>query len=706
MQRRRYFKILLLAVLCVSLLQLVSWLPLAGHAPTASAHAFVIGSDPIDGSTIQKAPSLVRIYFDAPIAAASRASVYAFPPGAPASGQLVNAGQSVINPSNSRELDTPLLPANKLPQGGYEVRWTALSLTDGHTTSGLIGFNLGSSSLGVAGTPTLGPSTSNSFPKLDLQGVLIVAWDWLVLLALLFWIGILLTDYFILPRSASPAFLAQARKHSRSLQILYLLALLVGETINLILRVTTFTQALSGGGVSLNTLAQFALNTTYGHLWLARMILLLIALLFLWSGGKSRQPARNTSLANRAGKRFSQLRQQARSESAQHTPATSLAALPAFMRSQARVSGAVASVSPSRGSSSLSKITTDLALTETPAQEPSIWQITGWLILVGLILLTLALSNEILNLAPLPVSAGILSWISLAAQAAWFGPLAYLGLTLLPILPTTDPDRHAEALVATLKRATPWLLAAPCALLVSEIFLGEATIQTPAQLLSDPYGRALLVRALLLLLTLILTVYIVFFLQPSLQRQTVLLPVVDAEMPAKRARKFALEKTERMVKRSLDTLAGLAAVTLICVALMNFFAPPVVFPNVDYQALIDQQAANNPPLAPASQTQRAGDLSVTLQVQPARVGVANTITLALADAQGKAVNDATVKLSINMEIMDMGETKVTTQRGSSGYSATLAAGQTFSMAGAWVIQVEIDRLQQPAVRATFQVIVT
>ena len=129
MQKRRYFKLFFLAILCVSLLQIVSWLPLAGHIPAASAHTFVVGSDPVDGSTINKAPALVRIYFDAPLAPASQANVLAFSPGAPSSGLLVNAGQSVVNASNPDELDTPLLATNKLPQGSYEVRWTALSLS-------------------------------------------------------------------------------------------------------------------------------------------------------------------------------------------------------------------------------------------------------------------------------------------------------------------------------------------------------------------------------------------------------------------------------------------------------------------------------------------------------------------------------------------------------------------------------------------------
>ncbi|MGH2480994.1 MAG: copper resistance CopC family protein, partial [Ktedonobacteraceae bacterium] len=267
-----------------------SWLPFVGHIPTAEAHAFVIGSDPIDGSTISKAPAVVWIFFDAPIASNSQAKVYTFPPGGPASGLLVNAGQSSINAHNSRELDTALLPASKLPLGGYEVRWSALSLTDGHTTGGLIGFNLGQSSLGVSGVPLLGPSTSNYVPQLSLQGILAVAWDWLVLLALFFWIGILVSEYFIIPRAAPAHFLTQTRKRSASLQVLCLAALLAGEVINLVLRATTFTSTVGNNGISLDMLNWFALHTTYGWLWLVRVGLLALALLLLgWHMYRQRQ---------------------------------------------------------------------------------------------------------------------------------------------------------------------------------------------------------------------------------------------------------------------------------------------------------------------------------------------------------------------------------------------------------------------------------
>src|SRR5581483_4083784 len=188
-----------------------------------------------------------------------------------------------------------------------------------------------------------------------------------------------------------------------------LLALLVGEIINLILRATFFTQALGNGGVSFDVVVHFGLSTNYGRLWLARLVLLLLALLFHWTDNARRQQARSapvTPAPGRASTRFGQLRQQARPTSG---PAPSTFAIPAFMRAQARMSGAVASVSPTRGTgASLPRITTDLALDETSVPEPSNWQVIGWLILSGLIILTLALSNEILNLTSLPVSAGIL----------------------------------------------------------------------------------------------------------------------------------------------------------------------------------------------------------------------------------------------------------------------------------------------------------
>ncbi|HEY3993071.1 MAG TPA: FixH family protein [Ktedonobacteraceae bacterium] len=703
MQQRHYLKIFALAMLCVSLLLAVSWLPLAKNAPIASAHAFVIGSDPIDGSTISKAPTMVRIYFNAPISATSQATVLAFAPGS-SSGLLVSTDHGIVNPTNARELDISLLPSSKLPQGGYEVNWTALSLNDGHTTSGLIGFNLGVSNTGTAGTPTLGPSTSNHFPQLSMQGTLSVAWDWLVTLALLFWVGILITEVLIIPFTVPAHLLAQARKHSRTLQALCLAGLLVGEGINLILRTTSFTQALGSSGIDLNTMAQFVLNTNYGHFWLARVLLLIVALLFFWWSGERQQASASASAkpTTKNGKRMSQLRQQARSEATSALMGTPPPALSTLTPSQARVSGAItANVSQARSTTtSQPRITLHGESAEAPIHQPSFWQNASWLVLAGLILLSLVFSNELLQLAPLPISTGLFSWLSLVAQAIWFGGIAYLGFILLPLLPATNSDQHAEMLIRVLKRSRPFLLAAIGVFLACELFLSEVTIQTPGQLFSDPYGRALLVRESLVALMLILTGYLLFYLLPRLQRQTVLLPVVAAEMPARRARTAELEKTERAIKQALHTLSGVAAVTLICLALMNFFAPPVVFPAINYAT---PAAPSVTPAPPTSQTQTVAGLTATLTVSPARVGTTNTVQLTLKDAQGNAVSNATVKLTLNMQIMNMGTANATIKGGNTTYTTTFAPSQAFAMAGVWLIQVEIDQPGQKALQMTFHV---
>ena len=77
------------------------------------------------------------------------------------------------------------------------------------------------------------------------------------------------------------------------------------------------------------------------------------------------------------------------------------------------------------------------------------------LILAGLILLTLALSEDVTQLAQAHVSAVILDWLFLVAQGIWFGGAAYLGFVLLPLLPALEPELHARSLVTLIQRSTP-----------------------------------------------------------------------------------------------------------------------------------------------------------------------------------------------------------------------------------------------------------
>src|SRR6266496_5551814 len=81
MQQRRL--LVIITALILSSLAYLLLLPV----PLAQAHAYVIGSDPVDGSTIATAPTVIRIFFNTSISSVSSAHVLAV-----GTGNLVDVG--------------------------------------------------------------------------------------------------------------------------------------------------------------------------------------------------------------------------------------------------------------------------------------------------------------------------------------------------------------------------------------------------------------------------------------------------------------------------------------------------------------------------------------------------------------------------------------------------------------------------------------
>src|SRR5947199_2706856 len=201
--RQRHIYIIFTALI-ISLLGYTS-LVLLVKPPVAEASAYVIGSDPVDGSTIASVPQEVHIYFNAAISILGGAHVFVVQQGTHNNSLVeVGANTGVISGSNSNELVIPLRPAQELPQGSYLVRWTAVANDDGRTTFGSIGFNVGISSTGLSGTPILGPSTSNQLDEIraldtdHATNILAVVWEWVMIAALALWIGKLVMEQFVL----------------------------------------------------------------------------------------------------------------------------------------------------------------------------------------------------------------------------------------------------------------------------------------------------------------------------------------------------------------------------------------------------------------------------------------------------------------------------------------------------------------------------
>jgi putative copper export protein len=456
----------------------------------------------------------------------------------------------------------------------------------------------------------------------------------------------------------------------------------VGEVINLILRAALFTAAQGNNGIELQAIPSLILGTDYGHLWLVRVALIAIALASLnWATRRHRTGTRTSSPAPT------------------RSPGTSYRQLRLQFPPEGGASGVSVSGSKERSTDTLRK-----PISTRPTTLPAYSYIVAWLVIAALILLTLALSGDAAQLAQPHITAIVLDWLYLAAQCIWFGGIAYLGYVLLPLLPSIEPDHHGEKLAILLRRYTPLTIGALSVLLVNLLFLSESSLSSAQQLVSDPYGRALLVKILLIVSMLIFSGYALFFLRPKLARQAALLPVVDTELPIKRARQTALLHTERSLKQTMRLSSWLAAGVLLCAALMAFFAPPIEFPAVNYTS------SSGSTTAPASgqnlQTKQIGDLSVSLVVLPGRVDYANSVILTLNDSNGNPVTNAQVQISINMELMNMGDFHKTVSEGNPTYVATFAPDTAFSMSGLWDVGVMIVRPNAAPVQGTFQVMLS
>jgi methionine-rich copper-binding protein CopC/putative copper export protein len=638
------------ATICLSMLQ----------QPTAFAHAFVIGSDPVDGSTIDRVPKVVRVFFNAPISPISVAHVYVISPD----GQLLNvsAAHSSVTSSNAHELDTPVRMPDQLPQGGYEVRWTALADGDGHTTFGLIGFNVGHSSTGLSGVSTLGPSSSNDVQgvqTLSLLAVLTIGWEWLVLIALTFWVGLLVMERFILRTThRDSALSALAQRQALPVQWLCLAGLLVGEAVILLLHAIRAMQVLNDGYIDFGMLGPLLTQTSYGHLWLLRAALLLLALGLLWWTSRTHAPPQEVAL-----------------------PVMRSGPLAVEITRERRTSDGITKEEGKSHST-------------TQVQQSNTFV---WIVLAGLIILTQALTSDEAQVAQLHVSTIVFDWLYLAAQCIWFGGLGYLGLLLLPL--TLRSDSAEGMLSLFLRYFTPLVLCCAGVLLISWLFLGESALSNAQQLLSDPYGRTLLVKIMLIAIIVLLSAYTLLILGPRFTRQTVLLPVVNAELPTRRTRLFALEQTGHRMKQLLSIQVTVCVAILLCAAFMDFYAPPIVFPNTTYTDTLSSTSAET------TQTKQVDNLSLTLQLIPGRVNATNTLVVIINDLNGKPVTDAQVYFTINM-VMDMGTTRITVQRGNPVYAASFPKGRVFSMAGLWDVGLVVQRPRQAPVREVFQVTIT
>ncbi|EJS67845.1 copper resistance protein [Bacillus cereus] len=125
---------------------------------SASAHAYVVKSNPAENETLKKAPSVVKIEFDEDIQVSHFNTLFV----RDTSGKRVDLKDAYIDKKNKKLLEAGL--KENLKDGLYSIQWKAIS-ADGHPIQGVIPFQIG---LAEAGADDVQVEEMGYIPQIDM----------------------------------------------------------------------------------------------------------------------------------------------------------------------------------------------------------------------------------------------------------------------------------------------------------------------------------------------------------------------------------------------------------------------------------------------------------------------------------------------------------------------------------------------------------
>lgn len=677
---RRAFGRILLAVcfgLALAALAFSPFGPAARLLPVASAHAVLVRSEPAANAVLNAPPSHVAMWFSEDVnPLTSRAVVV------DTANRQVDLRDAHVSDDNPKQMvvTLPLLRA-----GAYVVIWRTQSADDGHVTGGSFIFRIAAPDGSVPPIPSVLP-TGNipggggigdaSSSGLDAPGIFQAVFTWLALLAMVFWVGGVLWETWILPSglprdgALTRAALAAEQRFWRLAPVALIVVLLAD--IGIILAQAA---ALGGGltgAISPPLLRAILFGSRFGVFWWIRELVALAALAL-------------TLLATRNSLPFA--RQPAKDVSGESTDESEIAgwghALLATLRGIARLPGRL--VAGLRARTPLGMVVVTLAFALIVA-----FALSGHAAAVPTSELAYALAVDLLHLL---------------CNAAWVGGLLYISLVFVPALGHLDVRTRARVLALGLPEF------GAVAILSAFLLAATGTLNTTIhmtsieQFLTTAYGRTLFVKIELFLLMVGISAWHAFRIRPQLAHKLVEQgAMVSAGSPVAvtvataddRAMSGAGMTTNdghtgnkgdaslrELAVRLEDWLrreAMLGAAVLLCAALLGAFAGTLVAPPTS--------AGTTAPTGPFLQTQQVGDHTITLNVVPAKFG-ANTFTVTVKDSKGQPVSNAIVVATTVMLDMDMGEESATLTPVGADQPGVYSGQGNLTMGGHWKIIVKV-----------------
>ncbi|MBJ8081967.1 copper resistance protein CopC [Bacillus cereus group sp. N14] len=221
---------------------------------SASAHAYIVKSNPTENETLKKAPSAVKIEFDEDIQVSHFNTLFV----RDTSGTRVDLKDAHIDKENKKLLEVGL--KENLKNGLYSIQWKVIS-ADGHPIQGVIPFRIGSAE---AGADDIQVEEMGYVPKIDMimeRGVLYTSFS--------LFIGVLFFNLIMYKGNAT-----SVRSRSKNIIWISLLGILISLLFNLPL------QAKINADVSwLEAFDPLLLKETlqlsvFGYVWITQMVLI------------------------------------------------------------------------------------------------------------------------------------------------------------------------------------------------------------------------------------------------------------------------------------------------------------------------------------------------------------------------------------------------------------------------------------------------
>jgi len=312
-------------------------------------------------------------------------------------------------------------------------------------------------------------------------------------------------------------------------------------------------------------------------------------------------------------------------------------------------------------------------------------EIFSWVnLLLGLaLLIALTLSSSANSgSGGIALFAVLADWLHLLAAALWIGGVLYITTTYLPFLTAMPIEKRVGSLVSVLARYATLASTGIILTAVTGPFEATTRMASGTQLLATAYGRVLIVKVLVVVALLVISIYQLFVLRPTLAKDY----KKYKDVPEAKNTEGSIEMQGRRLMNMLHWAASLGVAVLLCTGLLSVFAGTLT-PGTATQAQQSTTSGSATSASAFTTTTKTtdGKFTLTFNVTPNHFGE-NEFTVKVLDSSGQPDSNVSVSLFNTMTDMDMGTRHLDLQPSGQG---RFKGSDLLDMSGHWQVRIDV-----------------